>query len=161
MKRRVFLAASIATAALSISNLRAGESEGVILEVTGNVEQTLRFTLPQLQALGVTKLATSTAWTEGTRQFEGVLARSVMAAAGPVKSDYVRAQALNDYEADIPLTDFADYDVILAWRKDGQMLSRRDKGPLWVVYPRDSLPHLREERFEHRWVWQLNRLFVP
>ena len=84
-----------------------------------------------------------------------------MAAIGPVSSDFVTAQALNDYQADIPLSDFADYDVIFAWSMDGQMLSRRDKGPLWIVYPRDSQAHLGEERYEHRWVWQLYRLTLP
>jgi hypothetical protein len=44
---------------------------------------------------------------------------------------------------------------------NGQMLTRRDKGPLWIIYPRDAVPMLREERFEHRWVWQLYRLILP
>lgn len=160
MKRRTFLGwAAIAAAAPRLSF--ATEDEPVLLEVSGNVEATRSFTLAQLQALGVTTIDTSTAWTDGTRRFEGVLARAVMAAIGPVSSDFVTAQALNDYEADIPLSDFSDYDVIFAWSMDGEMLSRRDKGPLWIVYPRDSRPHLREERYEHRWVWQLRRLILP
>lgn len=147
--------------AIILSARAAAQDEPVILQVTGNVEAARSFTLSQLRALGVTTIETSTAWTDGPRIFEGVLARSVMADIGPVSSDFVTAQALNDYQADIPLSDFADYDVIFAWSMDGQMLTRRDKGPLWIVYPRDSRPQLSEERYEHRWVWQLHRLTLP
>lgn len=162
MRRRTFLGwwAAAATVCLSRAVIAAGD-EPVILEIGGNVDANRRFTLAELRALGVTTLDTSTAWTDGTRRFEGVLARAVIATVGHVSSDFAKAQALNDYEADIPISDFWDYDVIFAWSMDGQMLSRRDKGPLWIVYPRDSEPHLREERYEHRWVWQLHRLILP
>jgi hypothetical protein len=151
----------MALAALLLSPAVSAQDGPVLLEINGNVEQTRTFTLAQLQALGVASIATSTAWTDGTRQFEGVLVRDVLATIGPITSDYVRARALNDYQADIPISDFFNFDVILAWSMDGQALSRRDKGPLWIVYPRDSLPQLSEERYEHRWVWQLNELSLP
>lgn len=160
MKRRTFLGWAAIAAAATRSTF-AAEDEPVLLEVSGNVEATRSFTLAELRAFGVTTIDTSTAWTDGTRRFEGVLARAVMAAIGPVSSDFVTAQALNDYAADIPISDFSDYDVIFAWSMDGEMLGRRDKGPLWIVYPRDSRPHLHEERYEHRWVWQLCRLILP
>lgn len=162
MRRRAFLGWWAATVAGGLSRAVVAADDGtVVLEVSGNVEATRGFTLAELRALGTTTLHTSTAWTEGTHRFEGVLARSVIAAMGDISSGFVTAQALNDYEADIPISDLSDYDVILAWSMDGQALSRRDKGPLWVVYPRDSVPHLREERYEHRWVWQLHRLILP
>lgn len=152
-------AAAVAGSALSSPTL--GQSDPVVLEVSGQVEATRTFTLAELKALGVTRLATSTAWTDGTPQFEGVLARDVIAELGPITSSHVTALALNDYRADIPLSDFEDYDVLFAWSMNGNILSRRDKGPLWIVYPRDSVPQLREERYEHRWVWQLSRLILP
>ncbi|MGB3339461.1 MAG: molybdopterin-dependent oxidoreductase [Devosia sp.] len=161
MKRRQFLGWAAVAAAAGLACPTLGQDGQVILEVSGNVEATRSFTLAQLQSLGVTTIATTTAWTDGTPVFEGVLARDVIAAMGPISSDHVTALALNDYQADIPMSDFIDYDVIFAWSMDGQMLSRRDKGPLWVVYPRDTAPVLSEERYEHRWVWQLNRLQLP
>lgn len=149
----------MAGAALPLPAL--AQSEPVILSVSGQIQATRTFTLPQLKALGVTQLTTSTAWTEGVSEFEGVLARRVIAELGPISSSHVMALALNDYRADIPLSDFHDYDVLFAWSMDGRQLTRRDKGPLWIVYPRDAVPQLREERYEHRWVWQLSRLILP
>lgn len=139
----------------------AGLADPVILEVAGRVPATRFFTRAQLAGLGVTVIDTSTSWTKGVHRFEGVLARSVLADVGPSTSEIVVARALNDYSATIPISDFHDFDVILAWSMDGTMLTRRDKGPLWIVYPRDAVPALADERLEHRWVWQLNRLLLP
>lgn len=161
MKRRQFLKAAVAATVSALASPVLGESDPIVLEVSGQVETTRTFTLSQLQALGVSRLATSTPWTDGVPEFEGILARHVMAELGWVTSSHVTALALNDYRADIPISDFYDYDVLFAWSMNDAKLTRRDKGPLWIVYPRDAVPQLREERYEHRWVWQLSRLILP
>ena len=51
--------------------------------------------------------------------------------------------AANDYFVDIPTQDFRDYDAILAMEADGKQLSRRDKGPLWLMYPISDHAELR------------------
>jgi hypothetical protein len=53
------------------------------------------------EALGTTKLNTSTAWTAGEAKFEGVLARDLLQAVGAQGTEVV-ATALNDYVATIP-----------------------------------------------------------
>jgi hypothetical protein len=72
----------------------------------------------------------------------------------------VVASALNDYEIDIPLQDFEDYPVLFALKMNGQDLTVRDRGPIWIVYPRDDHAELRNERVNARWVWQLSGLTV-
>ena len=145
----------------SLAPRALAQTDPIILEITGRIEGTRSFTRDQLAEIGTTTLTTSTAWTDGQHVFEGVLVRDVLAAIGPVTSTTVTALALNDYQADIPVSDFDTYDVILAWSMDGVPMTRRDKGPLWIVYPRDSVAALQDERYEHRWVWQLNRLLLP
>lgn len=155
-RRSVLLGAG----ALLVGGARA-ETEPVVLEVNGRIPASRRFTRADLAALGTTHVQTSTLWTDGVHDFEGVLARKVIEAAGVTTSSTVIARALNDYMATIPLSDFLDYDVILAWSMDGREFSRRDKGPLWIVYPRDAHAELADERLEHRWVWQLAWLTLP
>jgi hypothetical protein len=70
------------------------------------------------------------------------------------------ARALNDYLADIPISDFTDYEVILAIKANGAYLPIRDKGPIFVVYPLDSDPALLNNTIYSRCVWQLSRLTV-
>ena len=51
-----------------------------------------------------------------------------------------------------------DYDVILAMWANGVRLSRRDKGPIWLMYPLDDHPELSEAKYSSRLVWQLVRM---
>jgi hypothetical protein len=107
-----------------------------------------------IQALPAHRLETSTVVTDGVQSFDGVLMRDLLAAAG-AQGGSVTARALNDYAIEIPMSDFHDYDVVLALRMGGEDLTARDKGPLWIVYPRDDHAALQDIRYDYRWVWQL------
>lgn len=136
----------------------------VILEVSGkisnkNAPDRARFDLKALEALGITKLTTTTPWTEGKKVFEGVRLRDLLQAVG-ADGATVTPVALNDYKLDIPREDFDKYPVILAYRMDGEELRVRDKGPLWIVYPRDDFPELDNRLIRSRWVWQVKELMV-
>jgi hypothetical protein len=136
----------------------------VILTVKGDVEhknspEGALFDRQMLEALGLEKLRTSSPWTDGVPVFEGVPARAVMDAVG-ARGSTVVASALNDYQIEIPMDDFERYPVLFALSMDGRELMVRDRGPIWIVYPRDDYPELRNERVNARWVWQLSGLTV-
>jgi hypothetical protein len=135
----------------------------VILAIGGAIEQTnaggeARFDRAMLEALGSATIETSTVWTDGVKRFEGVPLRKVLERVG-ARGTRLHAQALNDYEVVLPVSDL-QYDPLLAMRMDGRELTVRDRGPLWIVYPRDALPALRNARQDSHWVWQLRRLVV-
>jgi hypothetical protein len=90
--------------------------------------------------------------------FDGVPLRAILERVGG-KGSAIRASALNDYSIDIPWDDLK-YDPLVAMSADGQLLKVRDKGPLWIVYPRDDYSALRNNIHDSRWVWQLNRLQI-
>ena len=72
----------------------------------------------------------------------------------------VVATASNDYVASIPLRELYDYPVLLAFKMDGRDLELRDKGPIWIVYPRDQFEELNNSMTDKNWVWQLSELEV-
>jgi hypothetical protein len=91
-------------------------TQQVILTLTGNIDRTnsdsgARFDRPMLEALGLQALRTSTAWTEGVVEFEGVPALRVMEAVG-ARGETVIASALDNYEAEIPISDLERYPVL-------------------------------------------------
>ncbi|MBV6633051.1 MAG: molybdopterin-dependent oxidoreductase [Alphaproteobacteria bacterium] len=104
-------------------------------------------------------IRTTTDWTDGITEFQGPLARDILTVAEGA-GDTVRAVAVNDYAVEIPMSDFWDYDVILATSMNGQPLSLRDKGPIWVVYPRDEHPELQSVEHNDKWIWQLKEIIV-
>lgn len=136
----------------------------VILLVSGNLAVTntqegAAFDREMLADVGQTELQTSTPWTDGVQTFEGVLARTLFERL-EATGDTVVATALNDYKVEVPITDFLNYDVILATTMNGQQMQVSDKGPVWIVYPRDQVPELQNRKLHDRWVWQLKSLQV-
>lgn len=140
---------------------RAGEEEAVRLTVVARDGTETRLTDADLDRLPRTSFDTSTPWTAGVQHFEGVLLRDVLLAAGvdpAAAGGRIEAMAHNDYTVVIPLSDAAEWDVLVARRMGGKVLTLRDKGPLWIVYPRDGHAALRRAHYFHRWVWQLRQL---
>ena len=147
------------------AHLPLPEPEGrVILEVRGNVgvtnrEGTAAFDLHMLESLGMTTLATTTPWTDGVIAFEGVLMADLLDAVHGT-GDSVVARALNDYEIRIPLSDFRTWPVLLALKVDGEYLRIRDKGPMWIIYPRDDYSELDTDDTMDKSIWQLKHLII-
>ncbi|WP_254702320.1 MULTISPECIES: molybdopterin-dependent oxidoreductase [unclassified Roseivivax] len=141
------------------------EPEGaVLLTVTGdikvtNVGDTAQFDLDMLRAMEPETFATSTIWTDGVQRYTGVPLRTLMDRLG-VESGTIEARAINDYAIDIPLDDPTSSAPIIAFAVDDKRISRREKGPLWIVYPFDSSVEYRSEVVYARSIWQLDRIHV-
>ncbi|MFM8678436.1 MAG: molybdopterin-dependent oxidoreductase [Alphaproteobacteria bacterium] len=118
-----------------------------------------RFDMAMLEAIGVARVRTTTAWTTGRQEFEGVPLKALLERVGAF-GDRIEAVALNDYKVEIPVSDFARWPVILAWRQNGELMRVRDKGPLWIVYPQDDFPALANKEMQGRWAWQLKEIRV-
>ena len=168
-KYLTFLSVTVLIAVMAFTPARAGETlpaptGKVVLSVTGNITRTnadgaANFDMAMLEKLGRRTVATSTPWTDGTQEFSGPLIRDVLAAAG-ARGDTVEAVALNDYSYTISIADFLEYPVIAAGMMNGERMPVRNKGPLWIIYPRDDFEELRTSEIEYRMVWQLRELAV-
>jgi len=135
----------------------------VLLTVAGAIQETnapgeARFDRAMLEKLGHDRVKTTTPWTDGVKTFDGIRLKTVLDRVG-AHGATIKALALNDYTVTIPMEDLR-YDPLLAMTMDGRVLTRRDRGPLWIVYPRDAYETLMDPRFEDRWVWQARRLDV-
>ncbi|MGB1266126.1 MAG: oxidoreductase, partial [Nereida ignava] len=49
---------------------------------------------------------------------------------------------------------------IIAYKQNGSEMSRRRKGPLWIVYPYDDKKSYQTETVYSRSIWQLDRLIT-
>ncbi|WP_414470831.1 oxidoreductase [Microvirga sp. M2] len=135
----------------------------VLLTISGRIDQTnagqeARFDREMLEALGAASITTFSTMSATRQLFEGVSLRSALERVGASGTSIV-ASAHNSYKITIPVEDLK-YEPIIAMRVDGQVLKLRDKGPLWIVYPRDAHPALQTSIYDARWIWQLNKLRV-
>jgi hypothetical protein len=135
-----------------------------MLSITGAISKRTQgdaaeFDRDALEALGMKSFETTCPWYTGAVKFEGPLMRDVLAQAGANGNTLV-VQALNDYVTEIPMNDFKNFNVLLALKRDGEYMSVRDKGPLFIVYPYDSDPELKSQQYYKRSAWQVARMTV-
>ena len=159
--------ATVAAAALLFSvpaHALDAPKERVVLTVTGAIDETnspgqAEFDLAMLKALPGRSGAMETPWTEGQTRFEGPLLRSLLKAVG-AHGRTLRITALNDYSAEVPIEDATEFDTMLAVAMNGEAMSIRDKGPIFMIYPFDTNPELYNEKYFSRSVWQIKAIEV-
>lgn len=154
------LAACSTTCALALDK----PTGDVILTITGNVAHANAGNTAQFDAAMLDKLASRTGqmetpWTTGKVTFSGPLLRAILEEAGADGTE-LTVKALNDYAAEVPMEDAKTLDTILATKMDGNPMSVRDKGPLFLVYPFDLNPDLYNEKYFSRSVWQIKEIDV-
>jgi len=130
----------------------------IVLTVTGTAEPA-EFTMAELQAMPATSFETTTIWTEGAQSFTGVSLHSFLAELG-VEGGTLNAAAINDYVVEIPVADAVAGGPIIAYARNGEVMSVRNNGPLWIVYPYDSNADYQSEVIYARSIWQLVRIDV-
>ena len=161
----VFCLLSMLMVPFSWAQEKAADASGkkadasVILTVEGK-QVPADFTLAQLQALPQKTVITTTPWTEGSHTYTGVLLRDLLDKQGLQKAVKLNAKALNDYVTTITVADVYKYDVLLALTQDGKLLTRRNKGPVWVIYPLSQYPELDKPSYHSAMIWQLRSISV-
>lgn len=136
-----------------------------VLTVSGAIANTntsdgrALFDLAMLSGDETRQLVTTTPWTDGPQTFTGIPLARLLDLVG-AKGQTLHAVALNDYAVDIPAADARRYPVLVAHSRNGAAMPIADKGPLWIIYPRDQHPELGDERHNFKWIWQLKAIEV-
>ena len=136
----------------------------VILTITGNIKNTNQadsadFDMAMLDAAPGRKAEMETPWTKGRTAFEGPFLRNLLDQVG-AHGRTLRIKALNDYSSDVPIQDAMSLDTILAIRMNGEPMSVREKGPIFMIYPFDLRPDIYNEKYFSRSVWQIREIEV-
>lgn len=118
------------------------------------------FTMDMLAALPQrTYKVAARASPSGFYEFTGPLMKDVLEAAGASGSK-ITALGTDNYSVEIPFTDAAQVNPIISIRRDGQTMSVRERGPLWLMYPLGSTPELSEPKYVSRSAFLLKQLTV-
>ena len=130
---------------------------GDVLLTFQHQDDIVELQMTDLQEMGETEITTTTIWTEGKQSFVGVSLHDFLEEYGISDGELV-ATAINDYEIVIPVEDAVEGGPIIAYLHNGEPMSVRNKGPLWIVYPYDSDVRFQTEVVYSRSIWQLDRL---
>ena len=142
------------------SPLQAAADGETILTVNSPAEEPLTFSLEALDELKQIVISTTNEFVTGETKFSGPLARDLIENVGGDPSSTIVLTAINDYQISVPASDFFSYDVVLATRMNGSLLSRRDKGPIWLMYPISDHTELQDSTVNSKLIWQLVKMEV-
>lgn len=115
-------------------------------------EQAL-LSLPQQQ------FKTTHTWSENAEEFSGPLLNDVLNLACPDVA-HLMLTAINDYSIEMNFNEMRNYKPIVALSVNGQRLSIRNKGPLWVMMPLDQFTELPPRSLDDMLIWQLSDITV-
>lgn len=155
---RMFAVAAFACATLLAAPAMSAALLTVIGKDAGGAPAVREFSREDLRQMPQISFSTSTEFTDGVPEFAGPLAREVIDAVGVGDATVAVMTAANDYAVEVPIDELRRYDVILATTMDGKRLSRRDKGPIWVMYPLDRHEELQDPVYNGRLIWQMVKI---
>lgn len=150
-----------ACAALLAAGALPAAAGNVILTIEGDIAggAPVDMTLEDIEALGAATIVTKTPWHENAVTFEGVPLSALLEKAGATGT-ILSVLALNNYRSEMPVSDISEHGVILAYKQDGAYMPVSDKGPLFIVYPFDADPALKDEVYYARSAWQVRSITV-
>lgn len=144
--------------ALSLPRIAAAQ-EAVLTVINTLTGAEVALSDAELWALPQATINTENEFVDAMTAFDGPLGRDVLALVGE-GGTMVVLTAVNDYAVEVPIEDFANYDVVFAMSADGETFSRRDKGPIWVVYPMSDHTELQDPVYNARLIWQLVKVEI-
>ena len=156
MARLKAIFAAFAVSIVASTALADDMDDEIVLTVLG-LDETIELSINDLREIGEATFETTTIWTEGVQVFTGVPLNMFVQSFGVEDGEMV-ATAVNDYAIGIPVVEALEEGPMIAYRRNGENMPVRDKGPLWIVYPYDSSPEFETEVTHSRSIWQLNRI---
>lgn len=142
----------------------ACENGGPVLSITVITQSPeaiseVNFKLTDLEDMAPVQFMTNTPWTEGVQEFTGIWMSQILDALN-IRTGVVQMTAINDYSISLDVTEFKQGGALLAFKRNGELLSPRKKGPFWLVWNYDSDPAFRTESIYSNSIWQLDRVTI-
>ncbi|WP_051560176.1 hypothetical protein [Marinobacterium jannaschii] len=140
----------------------AGHPQGhIILSLTGAVQQSnrtdggLHFDFEMLEQFPQHSFVTNTPYTKHPHEYRGPRLLTVLEHAG-IANKQLTATALNKYSVTLSGSELKQ--AILAIRQDGKKMRIRNKGPIWLMFPLDTVPGLDKPDVHQQMIWQLRSI---
>lgn len=125
-------------------------------------QTTIKLDALQLAQFPQHTYSVETPWTNDETSFTGPLLRDVLQTFGVKNTENgeLILRAHNDYSVRLPLSDAFKNMPILAMQRDGVLMTIRDNGPYWLIYPWHQDKSLRNEVFYARSVWMIKSISI-
>ncbi len=126
---------------LHFGGIPAVDEQTQIVKVWGAVEQPMQWTIADFKTLPTTTLRADfhcvTKFSVFDNDWFGVPARNVLSLVRPTAAaSHVMLHAAEGYTTNVPLDAMLDDDVLFAWRRNGEDITREHGWPLRLILPK-------------------------
>ena len=149
---RTFMYLSIYVTWLLSTSISANAD--TLLSITINDHARITLTEEDLLALPQVTIETSTPWDEEEITFSGPTLKALLTRYNITEGE-LNLYASNRYQIQVPWDYIEDTTPIIANRMNGNPFSRRQRGPLWLIFPFDSDDRYRSYEVSAMSIWQL------
>ena len=125
-----------------------------LLSITNNDHARITVTEEDLLDLPQVTIETSTPWDEEVITFSGPTLKALLTRYNITEGE-LNLYASNRYQIQVPWDYIEDTTPIIANRMNGNPFSRRQRGPLWLIFPFDSDDRYRSYEVSAMSIWQL------
>lgn len=151
----------LAFAAQAMEPVEVGDTRFARAELTVvGAQGEKRYAPAELEVYGTFAIHTVTPWREAEAEFVGIRLADLLEAHGIDDASAIRVVAENDYVATIEREAWTAHDALIATRVNGRGHSRRERGPLQIVFDMSADPSVAETAFQKNWVWMAARIEV-
>lgn len=116
------------------------------------------FTRADLEALPQEEITTTNDFVDGEVIFRGPSAYALIDQIGRAGAKKARLTSATDFFIEVEIQELFDYGAILAMEMNGEQLTRRNRGPIWLMYPVDQYEELQNPSMNNRLIWQLKTI---
>lgn len=155
-----FLTRGMASLLLVLFSFGTQASSSSLLQLILPDKREITLDEAALAALPQVEFETATPWTLGTHRYRGPTLKSVLAAQQVDSASAIDVAALNGYQQRVDLSLFAKVPLTLVRYQDDKPLTRRNKGPLWLLVPLSAHPDMDVSAIHNNMVWQVIRIEV-
>lgn len=127
----------------------------IIRDINGSK---IKVTREDMEKLPQYSISTSTNFTPKA-EFSGVKFKDIIDKYS-LSGHKVRAFSWDDYSFTLPIPEMIKYNVIIAYKKNGEYMDVSELGPFSFIYPKDKFPELNNLSVNAKTVWQIKMLEV-
>lgn len=144
---------------LVLTPLMAQASDPLMTLVLPNGRQ-VAYDEATLAALPQAEFETATPWTAGKHRYRGPTLAAMLAVNGASNAQHLLVTGVNGYQQRVALSLFEGVPLVLARYEDDKPMTRRNKGPLWLLTALSDNPKIDVEPVHNCMVWQVVRIEV-
>ena len=116
------------------------------------------FSTEKLLSMPQKTITTKLPWNETVSEYRGITMDTLLSEVNVSIHKQVTFIALNDYKISVPKEDFSEYEPVIAIKENGKLMSIREKGPYWLIFPVSTHPEIDNTDYHAKMIWQIKEV---